>query len=364
MTHSIVIGGGIIGMLTAWNLHNSGHRVTVIERGQTGRESSWAGGGIVSPLYPWRYHDAISSLANYGQQHYPEICRILADQTGIDPEYTENGLIIIAPEEELLAVKWSERYFPSLDLVQAKQVSQLEPGMRTSDTSAIWMPAIAQVRNPRIAKSLAKMLKNLNIDVITDTEITSFTENNGQLTGIKSVDRNFVADNYVVCSGAWTGDLLHQTGLDLAIKPVKGQMILFKGAPNDIKRIVLEEDRYIIPRRDGRILFGSTVEHSGFDKAISQSAKQELHDIAVERFPVLKDKQIEHHWAGLRPGSPDGIPVIGQHPELENLYINAGHFRNGVILGPGSCKLITSLINGQSDELNNPVFSPAGLKSS
>lgn len=361
MTQSIIIGGGIIGMLTAWNLHRSGHDVSIIEKSETGRESSWAGGGIISPLYPWRYHNAITRLARYGQQHYAQICEDLCKLSGVDPQYTKSGLLIIAPDEEAAATRWAADFHPSLEINAAEQITAIEPAMQPSQKSAVWMPEIAQVRNPRIARALSELMLKLGITVIKNTPVTAFETGNGQITAVVSEKQRFTADNYVVCSGAWTGDLLRSTGIDLPVMPVKGQMILFKAAPGDIKRIVLEEDRYIIPRQDGRVLFGSTVEHTGYTKQISESARKELHDIAVERFPVLKDKPVEHHWAGLRPGSPDGIPVIGRHPTLENLFVNAGHFRNGVVLAPGSCHLVSQIINGNKDELDNPVFSPANF---
>jgi glycine oxidase len=358
MTSTLIIGGGIIGMMTAWKLKQSGHQVTLIEKGQTGRESTWAGGGIISPLYPWRYHEAISALAGYGQQHYPQLCEELLQIAGVDPQYTRSGLLIIAPEEQQAALDWALKFHPTLSLEAPDQLAQIEPAMRIGGVSGIWMPDIAQVRNPRIARALTELMPKLGIEVITDTAIDGFQSDGNQVSAVISGGKTFSADRYVVCSGAWTGDLLQQTGLTIPVKPVKGQMILFRAKPGDIQRIVLEEDRYVIPRRDGRVLFGSTVEHSGFDKAISDAARDELHAIAVERFPILKNCEIEHHWAGLRPGSPDGIPVIGRHPAFENLFINAGQFRNGVVLAAGSCELVARLVNGESCELDNPIFSP------
>ncbi len=128
-------------------------------------------------------------------------------------------------------------------------------------------------------------------------------------------------------------------------------MLLFNTKPGLIKRIVLEGNRYIIPRKDGRVLFGSTMEDVGFKKKTTQEARDELYNIATERFPVLKEYPIEKHWAGLRPGSPTGIPYICSHPELAGLYINAGHFRNGVVLGPASARLCADLVTGREPSL-------------
>jgi len=347
MTDCIIIGGGIIGMLTARNLRLAGQQVTLIEKGDTGRESSWAGGGIVSPLYPWRYADSITRLAGWGQSHYELLCHEIRENTGIDPQYSKNGLLILAPEETQQATDWSIRFAQELEILSSEEIVQIEPAMHATRKPGIWMENITQVRNPRIAKALRIDIEKLGVNILTHSQVNSIDTENARVVSVTTDTGKLQADQYAVCTGAWTGELLQPLGISIPVEPVQGQMILFKAQPGDISRIVLEEDRYIIPRRDGRVLFGSTVEHVGFNKHTSESAKQELYNIAVERFPVLKDKPVEHHWAGLRPGSPDGVPVISRHPELENLFVNAGHFRNGVVLAPASCRLISEMMLGE-----------------
>jgi glycine oxidase len=139
-------------------------------------------------------------------------------------------------------------------------------------------------------------------------------------------------------------------------------MLLFKTAPGLIKRIVLEENRYVIPRQDGHVLFGSTLEEAGFDKSTTEAARKELHQLATERFPALQNYPVVKHWAGLRPGSPSGIPYIAAHPFLEGLYINTGHFRNGVVLGPASAKLMANLVTGTNPILPQEPYSLEALR--
>jgi glycine oxidase len=347
MTDSIIIGGGIIGMLTARNLRLAGQKVTLVEKSDTGRESSWAGGGIVSPLYPWRYAESITRLASWSQARYPFFCNELHENTGIDPEYTRNGLLILAPGESEPAFEWSIQFSRHLEILSSEDIAGVEPAMAATDKSGIWLENVGQVRNPRLTSALRADIEKLGVKIITQTEVVSIDTDNHRVASLTTGTGKLEADQYAVCTGAWTGELLEPLGVSIPVEPVQGQMILFKAEPGDIQRIVLEDDRYVIPRRDGRVLFGSTLEHVGFDKHITESARKELHDIAVHRFPVLKDRQVEHHWAGLRPGSPDGIPIISQHPELENLFINAGHFRNGVVLGPASCELMSEMMLGR-----------------
>jgi glycine oxidase len=157
-------------------------------------------------------------------------------------------------------------------------------------------------------------------------------------------------DQLVVSAGAWTGQLFARLFPNQPesyapnIVPVKGQMLLFEARPDTLRHMVLDEDRYLIPRRDGKILVGSSVEHNLFDKTPSVEVHDKLKDFAVALMPSLKQFPIIKHWAGLRPGTEHGIPYIGRHPEIGNLFINAGHFRNGLAMGPASAELLADLI--------------------
>jgi glycine oxidase len=165
-----------------------------------------------------------------------------------------------------------------------------------------------------------------------------------RVIGVRTPQGTLAADAVVVCAGAWTRELFEPLDDSPEVSPVRGQMLLFRGSPNAVRTIVLEENRYVIPRRDGRILFGSTLEHVGYDKSTTAEAYDELYRLAIGRFPVLQGFPIERHWAGLRPSSPAGVPYIAIHPALTNLYVNAGHYRNGIVLGPASARLVNDLI--------------------
>ncbi|MES9923535.1 MAG: glycine oxidase ThiO [Candidatus Thiodiazotropha endolucinida] len=343
MTECLIVGGGIIGMLTANELHTAGMAVALVEKGHPGRESSWAGGGIVSPLYPWRYDDSISKLAQWSQAHYPAITRMLIDAGGPDPEYLKSGLLILEPTDTDRATAWSGRFDQPLHLIDQEGIAQCEPGLDTEATEAIWLPEVAQIRNPRLTKSLYHAIRQ-KITIHEQTEATELLIEQGRLRGVMTPTGILEADRVIVCAGAWSGNLLSDIVTPPAIEPVLGQMIIFRHQPGMITRIVLHNDRYIIPRKDGRVLVGSTLEYRGFDKHTTEQAKQELKAFAHTHFPGLGKAEIEHHWAGLRPGSPSGIPYIGPIPEIGGLYLNAGHFRNGVVLGPASARLMADIV--------------------
>ncbi len=343
MSRILVIGGGAIGLLTARELATAGAHVTLIERGETGRESSWAGGGILSPLYPWRYADSLTALARWSQARYTDLCRELQMASGVDPECLPSGLLILDPEERADALAWAKAHQLRMERIEPADLAELEPALSHTTGGALWLPEIGQVRNPRFARALRRAVE-ARVEVREHEEVSELRVTAGRIQGVRTRQGILEADQVVVCAGAWTATLLAQLGAAPAVEPVRGQMMVFLTQPGQIRHILLYRDRYIIPRQDGHVLIGSTLEYTGFDKSTTAEAKEQLYRAAGTLFPLLRHSPIEHHWAGLRPGSPNGIPYIGAHPQVEGLFFNAGHFRNGVVTGPASARLVADLM--------------------
>ncbi|QKT02965.1 glycine oxidase ThiO [Ectothiorhodospiraceae bacterium 2226] len=356
----IVVGGGLIGLLTARELALGGVEVRVVERGQTGRESSWAGGGILSPLYPWRYPEAVTALAAWSQRHYPELCRALADETPTDPEWTQSGLLVLdAADEADAAAAWAARHGVAIERLAGEAVQAVEPALGTGARGvALWFPELAQVRNPRLVRAARQSLDARGMAVLEHTPVEGFVVADGRVTGVRTAQGVLAAERVVVAGGAWTAELLRATGYAPAVEPVKGQMILLKGPPGLVQRVVLSRDRYVIPRRDGHVLVGSTLESAGFDVQPSAEVAAELRREAARIVPALGELPLVHHWAGLRPGSPDGTPYIGEHPGVRGLYINAGHFRNGVVMGYASARLLSDLMLARPPVVDPQPYRP------
>jgi len=346
MKKILIIGAGIIGMLSARLLAKAGCDVTIIEQGYAGKESSWAGGGIISPLYPWRYNDAVTKLALWGQKHYPQLLNDIKTETDIDPEYTQSGLLYLDIEDELdKASAWAKHYGYTLEELQGNKLNAIEPALNPSNSQGWFTASIGQVRNPRLVRAGKKMLElQDNINLQQNTRMTDLLFKNNQLIGIQTERGKFYADQVVIAGGAWSAKLLDGIIDVPRIAPVKGQMIVFKAPENLVKRIVLSKGRYVIPRLDGRVVLGSTLEFKDFDKTTNEQTLQELKQEAIRIIPELADYPVEKQWAGLRPGSIDGIPYIGEHPQVKNLFINAGHFRNGIVIGYASCELLKNII--------------------
>ena len=350
------VGGGVTGLLSARLFSIAGANVTIVDKNRIGQESSWAGGGILLPLYPWRQADAISQLVMPSIAVYPELVEELIESTGLDPEYIVSGLLMTQLADLNKAQDWCHRY--SVESCPATE-EQLQYFPQINEQS-LYLPGIAQARNPRLLKSLKQDLIQRGVKVIENCHIEKITLKNNHVTAIASKSEVLDVNQLVISAGAWTAKLWaqllsHYTATQPDIFPVKGQMLIFDAPVNALNTMVLENDRYLIPRRDGKILCGSTVESANFDKTTSEWARQSLATFARRLFPILESAPIIHHWAGLRPGTQQGIPYIDKHPEINNLAISAGHFRNGFAMGPASAQLLYELIANQATTTLDPA---------
>ncbi len=352
-----IVGGGIIGLLSAYELTLAGESVVIFDRQSVGNEASWAGGGILSPLYPWRYPEAVDPLAHWSQVRYPELAASLGRATGIDPEWIRSGMLILDAPDSQAGLDWCRVRGVAAQLLDPDTVLELEPGLRTGPSPTLSLPEVAQVRNPRFLKALVRHLRSLGVEFREGTAVTGFGFSGKRLSGIHTSLGALPADRCLVAAGPWSASLLATVGLDLPLRPVKGQMLVLRGASAPFSHILLRESRYLIPRRDGRILVGSTQEEEGFDKSTTPAARELLLTAACAMVPELRDWQVEYHWAGLRPGSPDGVPYIGEHPDIAGLFVNTGHFRNGIVLAPASARLIVDLMLARPALLDPSQFS-------
>ncbi|MBN1378665.1 MAG: glycine oxidase ThiO [Gammaproteobacteria bacterium] len=358
MKTCVIIGGGIIGMLTGRSLLKRGYKVTLLEKGPFGQEASWAGGGILSPLYPWRYPDAVNRLVFASQRLYPALINELMAVSGIDPERIRSGMLMLGVDDLESAKRWAGQKGVNFTIPDAAAIQKLEPVLVRANAHNLYFPDIAQVRNPRFLKALQEYLRHNGATMLTENEVTQIEASQNQVVAVKTKEGcRLQADIVVIANGAWSGHLLKQMQINLQIQPVRGQMLLLRARPELINRIILQENRYIIPRSDGQVVVGSTVEYVGFDKSTTDQAYSDLRRFAIELIPELTKATVVRHWAGLRPGCGNGIPFIGPHPEIGGLYINAGHFRNGIVMAPASAELIAGLINGEDNVIDASAYS-------
>lgn len=346
-------------MMTALQLADAGQNITLVERGICGKEASWAGGGIVSPLYPWRYDAAISQLSRWSEGVYPSLALRLLEETGIDPEYRQKGLLYLNVDDADEALRWARQLGKPLERVGADFVHAKEPGVAMAGDSALWMPTLGSVRNPRLAKALkARLAAMPQVTLREQCEVSGFIQKYGQVEGVVSSQGPLMAGRIVVCGGAWAAQLLAQLDVHLPVRPVKGQMIAYQAPKGLVQRVVLKDGRYIIPRADGLLLVGSTLEEAGFDKTTDETALASLKQSAEAILPALASCPVANQWAGLRPGSPQGIPFIGAVQEWPNVFVNAGHYRNGLVLAPASTHLLVDQLLGREPLIDPAPYQP------
>lgn len=336
----IVVGAGALGLATAEALLVRGQTVTVLERGQVGRESSWAGGGILSPLCPWDYPDAVTRLALRGMALFGNLAARLHEATGIDPEYRRCGMLVKPPFDVATAMQWCAQHgFP---------VEQ-----RGDD---LLLPAVAQARNPRLLQALRARVEALGGRIVEHCAVERIISDSTHVKHLATSQGDFHSETYIITAGAWSRQLLGEHALQADIKPIRGQMLLFKFDSPPLPHIVLQDGLYLIPRRDGHLLVGSTLEDVGFDKATSEEARTMLLQRATALLPGLRGMPVVMHWSGLRPASPGNLPVIGRHPHLRDLFINSGHFRYGVTMSPASVEVLLNEMEGKPQSFDVSAY--------
>ena len=351
--HTLVVGAGVSGLSVALTLLQRGHRVSVLERGQAGGESSWAGGGILSPLLPWDYAEPVSTLALRSMAAYAGWVAQIEAASGLDAQFWQCGMLALEVDTPDRALAWCATH--------GMMVAQGCPDMlRISPDicrqNAVWLPEVAQVRNPRLVAALRAAVVRLGGAIHEHCPATGVLAQGGRVTAVQTATETFPADSLVLATGAWSGLGLAGLAATPQIRPIRGQMLLFKLAPGVLDTILYRNGLYLIPRRDGHVLVGSTLEDAGFDKSTDAATRQRLHDEAAELLPALAAIQPVQHWAGLRPGSPGNIPVIDRHPDFDNVFVNTGHYRYGVTLAPASAELLADVMEGKPPALNTAPY--------
>ncbi len=357
MRDTIVIGGGLIGLFSAVELAAAGQRVTLVDDSGPRGKASWAAGGLLVPMHPWRMPAVLDPAIRWSQRRYRELSRELPRQTGIDPEYEACGMILLEQRERTRALDWARRSGEELLEIDAATLYELEPGLRPGHESALWYPGAAHIRNPRLLRAMQERLRQLGVQSLR-AHCQNLLVRDARVLGVMTHDGPLHAGATVLAAGAWSPPLLDAYGGLPTIRPMRGQIISYRLAPGTIRHMILEREKYLIPRRDGCVLAGSTLEDVGYDLRITSTASQSLQQAAQRLVPALEGCTIADHWAGLRPGKEDSIPYIGAHPSLQGLYLNVGQYRNGILIAPASGRLLADLILDRPTSLDAAVYRP------
>lgn len=352
----LIIGGGLIGLLTAKELQKTGANVAVIEKNSHGQQATWAAGGILSPMRPWLYSSPVNAISSLSQSVYQQLSTELRDETGIDPEWVLSGMLVLHDDEMAQAIQWCKQNNSPIEVLSVKKLNTQFSHLKSLNESAIYRSDVATIRSHKLLAALAYYLTAKGVTFYNNQEASQLHIKNHSIAGVEVGDKTLTANEYIICGGAWSTQLIPDICPQPEITPVKGQMICFP--PTGISNLcmVMDGNRYIIPRKDGRIIVGSTRENTEFDAGTTQVAFDELRDFAQQLYPTLANIEPDAHWAGLRPSSPKSIPYICRVEPFKNLSLNAGHYRNGIVTAPASAELMADILLNRSTKINSRPY--------
>lgn len=350
----LIIGGGVIGLSIARELHKRGVRqVKLIEKGFCGKESSWAAGGMLGPQAEANEGGAFFDMCSASRDLYPVLAAELLDETGIDIELDRSGTLYLGfTEDDVREIRerfeWQRAAGLAVERLSADEARRAEPFVSPDVREALFFPNDWQVENRKLLAALMRYAELNGIEILDHTHVEALIIEDGRVTGVETGRDIIRARTTVLATGAWTS--LIQIGIaemPLKVEPVRGQVIAFHTAKRLFQRVIYSRRGYLVPRADGRILAGSTSEKAGFDKALTESAAVGLREMATEIAPSTAGLAIADHWSGLRPFALDGMPVIGSLDGFDGLFFATAHYRNGILLAPLTAKLAADrLANG------------------
>jgi glycine oxidase len=358
----IVIGGGIVGLSAARALAAAGARVVVVERGTVGGEASGAAAGMVAPQAEAAFGSPLLPLALAARDRHLVLAAELEAETGIAVDLSPRGMLevaLTAEDEERLAerFRWQRAAGLPVETLGAADLREAEPNLSAAVRGALFLPGDRRVDNVRLTRALAASATARGARLLCGRPVQSLCVEGGRVTGVEAGGERLRGDCVVNAAGAWAGTLEGDPAPPPVV-PVRGHLVAFDLVPAMLRHVVASPRGYLVPHALGRTLAGSTTEHAGFDKSVTARALHAVLAIALELVPALADAPVADAWAGLRPGTPDGLPVIGPGA-LPGLVHAGGLFRNGILLGPLVGEIAADLALGVAARFAIGAFAPA-----
>lgn len=362
----VIIGGGVIGLSLAYELSGRGLSVQVLDQAEVGRGASWAGAGILPPCPTLGAVDPLDQLRSLSHRLHAEWAIDLKNLTGIDTGYKRCGGLYIARSVAESATLSAQRCLWDEHGIQAelwtredtlKHEPKLSALLGEKSVKAIWyLPDECQLRNPRHLQALAAACRLRGVDLQEHVPVESLEPTSEGGVVAVAQGREYRANQACICSGAWSRLLLDHMDIPTGIMPIRGQMVLYKTPKTLLRHVVNEGHRYLVARDDGRLLAGSCEEEVGFDIATSDSMIRQLRTWAESILPELESATIEKTWAGLRPGTFDGLPYIGPVPNWKQVYVASGHYRAGLHLSCATAVVMADLLQRKPPTIDLTPF--------
>jgi glycine oxidase len=347
----IIVGGGIIGLSLSIALRKRGARVLLVERGEPGREASHAAAGMLADCV-LEMPAALEPLAAASAELYPEFVLELQDESGVDVDLRSQGTLVFPAPEHV-----HDRPGFSANHQLPAPLRELEPALADPDRPALFLKERSV--DPRALSAAAwKAAKHRGVDISSGSMVTKVLASDDRVAGVATDRADYHAPVVVNCAGAWAGQL---APLGFPTRPVKGQMLAVAGG-NLLRHVIRAPDIYLVPRSNGRVLIGSTLEEAGYDKRVDADIINRMHSAAVALLSGLEHRRLLEAWAGLRPGTPDDLPMLGP-TGLPGYFVAAGHFRDGILLAPVTAEVMAQLVTGCEPQYDISAFAPARFRS-
>jgi glycine oxidase len=341
------VGGGIIGLTLAISLRKRGLGVLVVERGEPGREASYAAAGMLADC-TLETPAALQPLATASARMYPEFVHELQDESGMKLDLRDEGTLLFVPPEYTV----EQPQFCGENPLPAP-LAELEPALANTKFPVVYLKERSVDPRALVAAAL-KAAKHRGVDISSGTSVTDVLLSAGQVTGVSTERTHYSAPCVVNCAGAWAGTFATHR---FPTRPVKGQMLAVAGAQHVLRHVIRAPEIYLVPRTDGRIVIGSTLEEAGYDKRTDADTVRRMHQAALRMVPALEQARFLEAWAGLRPGTPDDLPILGA-TGTPGYFVATGHFRDGILLTPVTAHVMAQVITGLPPDHDISAFSP------
>jgi glycine oxidase len=369
-TDVIIVGGGVIGCSIAYHLRKAGTSVTVIDQGEIGAEASSAAAGLLAPLGSLAGPGPFADLLLASFALFPALVPELEDASGIRVKYEQTGVLRVVrnPKNMSNLRKRMKAWQPlglHMEWLSGEAARQREPALAPDVCAALYAPEESQIKASLVVKAFAQAAANLGATLRNHTRITDLQQQNDRVTAIETSQGDAIPCNQlVVASGAWSAQWSALLNIELAVTPQRGQILALRQPTPPLRHIIFGEAAYLAPKQDGTVVVGATKEEVGFDKQLTAGGVAWLLSTASRLMPSLEQSEIERMWAGLRPKTPDNLPILGAAPGWQNVTLATGHGSVGVILSAITGQTLAELlVTGVAPELIRPfaLSRPAAL---
>jgi glycine oxidase len=361
-----VVGGGVIGCSVAYHLSLAGLRVVILERDHLAAGASGVAAGMLAAQVEAPFANPFFELTILGRAEHPGLAEHLLEDVGLDVECRATGILRVASTESERVdlqrmLRWQTARGLRGEWIEPSHLGECEPLLAGAAgrllAGAVWFADEGQVRSPRLVQALAAASIKRGARVLEGTWALDFLTQGDRVTGVRTPAGVIAADHFVLAAGVWSADLARQLGLDLPVAPVKGQIASLRALNETLRQVVWSGDCYLVPRVDGEVILGATQEDGNYDARPTLAGVGALAEAALELLPWAGQLTFERVWAGLRPAAPDRYPIVGPAPGVSNLFVATAHFRNGVLLGPLTGRLLAQYL---TTRIPPPELAPFG----